>query len=399
MRIGMLADVYKPHVSGITNYISLNKEWLEKNGHEVFVFTFGDEEYHDEEENVIRSPGLPLMDTGYYLGLRYSPQAIKLLKTLDVAHVHHPFLSGTLALRYCRPRGIPVVFTNHTRYDLYARAYLPVLGEVVGEPALEAFLPVFCKAVDLVISPSNGMREVLRKFGVNVPIEVVPNGVDIRSLRSGIQPANRQDFGYSEENVVLIYVGRLGPEKNIPFLLKSFSGAVQAYEHIRLMIVGDGPEKKELMELVEQYQISSKVHFTGMVPYEVVHCYLSMADIFVTASVTEVHPLSVIEAMAVGLPVLGIHSPGISDTVQDGVTGYLVGEENLAAYTAKMVKMISEGEQRKKMGEQARIAAETFAIENTCQRMIELYEKVIQLKKFQRKSIPVRMRRFLDTFR
>ena len=99
MRIGMMADVYKPHVSGVTNYISLNKEYLENAGHEVFVFTFGDEDYHDEETNIIRSPGLPLVDTGYYLSLRHNQQAQKQLRKMDVVHVHHPFLSGNLTQR------------------------------------------------------------------------------------------------------------------------------------------------------------------------------------------------------------------------------------------------------------------------------------------------------------
>ena len=102
MRIGMMADVYLPHISGITNYISLNKKFLEKKGHEVFVFTFSDMDYTDHETNIIRSPGLPLLDTGYYISLSYTPQAKKLLNTMQVVHVHHPFLSGSLALRYCR---------------------------------------------------------------------------------------------------------------------------------------------------------------------------------------------------------------------------------------------------------------------------------------------------------
>ena len=107
MRIGMMADMYKPHVSGITNYISLNKIFLEELGHQVFVFTFGDESYIEEEERVVRSPGLALLDTGVYISLRYTRHARKLLNSMDVVHVHHPFLSGSLALRYCRPRAIP----------------------------------------------------------------------------------------------------------------------------------------------------------------------------------------------------------------------------------------------------------------------------------------------------
>ena len=86
MRIGMMADAYKPHVSGITNYIDLNKRYIEKAGHEVFVFTFGDQDYHDDELRVIRSPGLPLVDTGYYLSFSYNRHYFILKR--EQSHVH-----------------------------------------------------------------------------------------------------------------------------------------------------------------------------------------------------------------------------------------------------------------------------------------------------------------------
>lgn len=181
MRIGMMADTYKPHVSGITTYIDLNKRYLEKAGHEVYVFTFGDTEYPDDEPRVIRSPGLPLIDTGYYLSFRYSHNAKRLLQTMDVVHVHHPFLSGRLALKYCRPLKIPIVFTNHTRYDLYAQTYLG-LPEEITESLLKTYMPSFCDAIDMVVSPSQGMAGVLRKLGVTTPIEIVPNGVDLHAF-------------------------------------------------------------------------------------------------------------------------------------------------------------------------------------------------------------------------
>jgi glycosyltransferase involved in cell wall biosynthesis len=98
MRIAMMTDVYKPHISGVTNYISLNKEYLEKAGHEVFIFTFGDMDHKDDDERVVRSPGFPLTDSGYYLSFRYSRRAKALLQTMDLVHVHHPFLSGRFSL-------------------------------------------------------------------------------------------------------------------------------------------------------------------------------------------------------------------------------------------------------------------------------------------------------------
>ncbi len=219
MRIGMMADVYKPHVSGITTHIALNEAVMTASGHEVFIFTFGEGESEDEQENVIRSPGLPLVDTGFYINIRYSLQAQKLLHTMDVVHVHHPFLSGRLALRYCLPRNIPIVFTNHTRYDLYAQAYLPVLPEGISDTFLKAYLPPFCAACDLVIAPSQGMQEVLARFGVISSVEVVPNGVDLSSFLAPVEPISKGELGFDDRDMLLIYTGRLGPEKDLPLLL------------------------------------------------------------------------------------------------------------------------------------------------------------------------------------
>lgn len=377
MRIGMMADVYKPHVSGVTHYIALNKKHLEALGHEVYVFTFGDEQVQEDESRVIRSPGLPLMDTGYYLGLRYTSHARKLLTTMDVVHVHHPFLSGSLALRYCRSRGVGIVFTNHTRYDLYAKVYLPVLPDVIGLTAIQAYLPAFCKACDVVVAPSHGMKEVLCDLGVEVEVKVVPNGVDIHPFQGTVKAVDRSLFGFFPEDVVLIYTGRLGAEKNLPFLLRAFSGVAQAYPQVRLLIVGDGPERDNLIDRVHHMGLEKRVHITGMVPYENVPAYLACADAFVTASTTEVHPLSVIEAMAAGLPVLGIHSPGISDTVQDGITGFLAMEEDLAGFTAKMVRLVLDDRMRRQMGEQARRESQNYHIEKTVRMMLEVYQEAM----------------------
>ncbi len=386
MRIGMMADIYKPHISGVTNYISLNKSHLEKLGHEVFVFTFAgkDPNYKDDEVNVIRSPGIPLFDTGYSFNLRYNLKSRKLLQTMDVVHVHHPFISGSLALLYCRRKNIPIVFTNHTRYDLYTQAYTTGVVEIISETAIEAYLPNFCRSIDLVIAPSPGMRDVLRNMGVDVHIEVIPNGVNLEPFKNNIEKKNRAELGFREDDVLLIYVGRLGPEKNLQFLLRAFAGAAQAYDHIGLILAGDGPEKDNLQDRVRYMQLENKVKFVGFVPYEQLPPYLAMADAFVTASVTEVHPLSVIEAMASGLPVLGINSPGIGDTVVDGETGFLAREEDLAVFTAKMVRLITEPEKRVQMGKQAQMVAEQYSIVNTAEKLLDQYNRLIASKRTSR---------------
>jgi glycosyltransferase involved in cell wall biosynthesis len=399
MRIGMMADAYKPHLSGVTNYIALNKRYLEAAGHEVYVFTFGDLEYGDEEPRVIRSPGIPLSDTGFYLSLRYTPQARRLLQTMDVVHVHHPFLSGRLALRYARPLRIPIVFTNHTRYDLYAQTYLPFLPEEMSESLLRAYLPAFCEAVDLVISPSAGVAQVLRDLGVKVPIEIVPNGVELNRFREA-QPLPRAEFGWSSQEIVFVYAGRIAPEKNLPFLLRAFAGVAQAVPNVYLLLIGGGQKQseEELRELIAELGIDRRVRWTGQVPYEHLPAYLAMGDVFVTASVTEVHPLSVIEAMGSGLPVVGIRSPGVGDTVVHGESGFLAPHD-LAAFTAYLTRISLEPERRREMGHRARQEAEKYDIQRTSQIMLAHYERLILASRPQQASLGVRLRAIWERMR
>jgi 1,2-diacylglycerol 3-alpha-glucosyltransferase len=397
MRIGMMTDVYKPHVSGITNYISLNKQYLEKAGHEVYIFTFGDLDFPDDEERVVRSPGFPLTDTGYYLSFRYSRHAKALLQTMDLVHVHHPFLSGRLALNYCRSLRIPIVFTNHTRYDLYAQVYLPLLPEEFSDTFLQNYMPTFCQGVDLVISPSVGMGEVLKKLGVDIPIEIIPNGVDLKLFQAACEDC-RPEFGFQEDDILLVYSGRLGPEKSVDFLIRAFAGTAEAIENVHLLIIGGGPEEQALMQLASQTAAAGRIHFTGMLPYDELPRYLSMGDIFVTASVTEVHPLSVVEAMATGLPVLGIHSVGVGDIVENGLTGFLSSQDQ-AAFAALLTRLCMDGDLRRRMGAAARKKSGAYSIEHTTQVMLKRYERLLSEFAPHRRGLGYRIRNLVERLR
>jgi glycosyltransferase involved in cell wall biosynthesis len=228
---------------------------------------------------------------------------------------------------------------------------------------------------------------------------VVPNGVDLRPFQEPVAPVNRSRFGFSDEDVVLVYVGRLGPEKNLQFLLRSFAGTSQAYDHARLLMIGGGPDRETLEDLSTHLGVRDKVCFTGMLPYEEVPAYMAAADAFVTASVTEVHPMTVIEAMAASLPVLGIQSPGVGDTILDGETGYLVSSQDLASFTAMMVRLVREDDQRRRMGESARKAADSYAIERTCGMMEERYHQVVELARARKKGLRARLLRWMDALK
>jgi len=395
MKIGMMVDSYKPYVSGITNYVDINKHHLELAGHEVFVFTFGDME---SESRIIYNKGVPLADSGFYLSLRYSKTAKKLLQSMDIVHVHHPFLSGRLALHYCRPAQIPIAFTNHTRYDLYAQAYLPMMPNEISHGLLQAYMPSFCEAVDLVIAPSAGMEKVLRQLNVERHIEVIPNGVDLKNFHEA-EPFSRAYLGYKADDILLVYAGRLAPEKNLPFLLESFAGIAQAIPHAHLMLVGSGIQQfeEEIKSLVGELGLTERVRFTGRLAYDQLPAYLAMCDIFVTASITEVHPLSVIEALGAGLPVMGVYSVGVSDTVQDGVTG-LLATHDLPAFTAKLTRLCLDLNLRAQMSDSARKASSAYDIGRTTRLMLEQYEMLKREYKPRKGNWAVQMRELLEKF-
>jgi 1,2-diacylglycerol 3-alpha-glucosyltransferase len=398
MRIGMMADIYKTQVSGVTNSIALSKRWLEKEGHEVFIFTFGDDDVVDNEKNIIRTTGVPVVDTGIYLNLRYNRRARHLLYSMDITHVHHPFVSGSLAMRYCVPRNIPIVFTNHTRYDLLTQAYLPILPETIGDAALKAYLSPFYRACDLVIVPSASMQHILKEhFGLISPVEVIPNGLDLTPYREDIQPIDRSKFGFSTNDVISIYVGRLSPEKNLSLLLRAFYGVAMTYDHVRLLVVGDGPERENLEAQVKHMDIDTKVFFTGMVDYKEIPSYLACSDIFVTPSSAETFGLSTVEAMAAGLPTLGIDSPGTGDIIEDGVTG-LVTSDDLAVFTAKLVLLSTNHELRRVMGKQAIQASKKYDIQTTTNILIQHYQQLVEAAKRRKKGARYKLTRFLDRF-
>jgi glycosyltransferase involved in cell wall biosynthesis len=379
MRIGMMVDMYKPQVSGITTYVSLNKKVLETLGHRVFVFTFGDQDYEDDELNVLRSPGLPLNinDTGFNMSFRYNKVAQRKVRSMDLIHVHHPFLSGSLALRYAAPRGIPVVYTNHTRFDLYAQHYMPsFVPDAVGMAFLKTYLPGFCKRCDLVISPSAGIEVVMRGLGVETPIKVIPNGVDIGPFQNPTKQLTRADAGLPDEAIVLMYLGRLSPEKNLSMLLEAFLGVAAAQPQVVLALVGTGPDVDSLKETAAESGFGDRVKFLGKVDYEDVPAYYRLADAFVTASETEVHPLSLIEAMAAGLPALGVASPGVADTLVDGVNG-LLSKPDVASFTAKLMLLVMQTDQRRQMAERAAADARQYDIHRTAAIVLEQYEALV----------------------
>jgi 1,2-diacylglycerol 3-alpha-glucosyltransferase len=219
------------------------------------------------------------------------------------------------------------------------------------------------------------VREVLLRFGVPEPVVVIPNGVDLDRFYHPSNPKSKAALGLAPSDVLAIYTGRLADEKNLTTLLAQFAVALDIVPQLKLLLVGDGPARGELLAQARELDISDAVHFYGSETYSSMPDILAAADIYITASVTEVHPLALIEAMAVGLPVVASRSPGIIETVEHGVSGLLAGQPQ-SGLAAAITPLASNGDLRRKMARAAREASRAYAISVTVQSTVELYERL-----------------------
>lgn len=374
MRIGMCCDMYLPHVSGVTNHIRLYKKHYETLGHEVFIFTFGDKDYEDDEPHVIRTSAIAWGDTGWNFSPAYSLEARKLLKTMDVIHAHHPFQAGRLAAIVARRHNIPLVFTNHTRYDLYSDAYAHFVPQGPRYKTLKTYLSSFLDDCNVVIAPSKSIESWLRSFIGCDHVTTVPNGINIDRFANPRHTVTRSELGLGENDFVFCYLGRVSPEKNTDYLLHEFFEVAANNESAKLLIVGGGPDLQATRERVSRHELGGHVIFAGMQPYEMLPAYTAISDAFVTGSVSEVHPLVVLEAMAAGLPVVAVSSPGISDTVEQGRSGLLAKSPTPSALAIEMQMILRDPRLRDRLAAGASDRIKEYSFSKTADTILKYYE-------------------------
>lgn len=374
MRIVLFSDVYKPVVNGVVNHVALLKRYFEQWGEQVWLFVPGQPDVAEGEANVIRLPGIPIADTGYHLSVTLDQRARNILKQADVIHVHHPFLSGSFGLNAARKYDLPLVFTNHTRYDLYVQQYLPLIPEALSDTALQAFFRVFSQRCSAFIAPSQGIADVMREeWGVQGQVSVIPNGVELEDFHSAVPAKSRQALGIPVDALVGVFVGRMSGEKDVDRLLRIFAVLAEEEPRLHLLLIGGGPELAGYRSLARELGVDASVTFSGAIPYNQIPGYLKLADFFVSASVSEVHPLTFIEAAATGLPAVGIDSPGVADMIVDGKTGFVAADSDLS-FGLRVLRLAQDAELRAWMGQAAQAHSRAYAAHTNAREVLNLYQ-------------------------
>ena len=370
MRIGLLSDCYRPGVNGIVRFLTLHRRALEEAGHQALVFTFGPP-HAEDEPGTLRSPGVPFLRPGYHLSLGYSRRALEALRTCDVLHANQPAMSGLLAIRYGRRFGIPTVLTCHSRYDLLWKTALPLVPLALYRRMLGAAIGRITAACDRVIVTSHEAARVMRTLGVAQPLAVIPIGVDLARLGCARRTLTRAELGLPAQAPLAVTVGRLAPEKNVGLLLRALAQPALAEAH--LLVVGEGPERGALETLARRLGVERRVHFVGQAALEDVPAYAALADVFVTGSLVEMLPVSAIEALAVGLPVLGPEVAWIRELVRPGENGLLAAPEP-HPFAEAWARLNADRALRARLGAGARLSAARYDIRQTTAELVALYE-------------------------
>lgn len=373
----MFTDMYAPHISGVTTYIRLFKRRFEELGHEVFVFTFGNTEHLDDEPNIVRSAGLPIGNTGFNFSLMYSAEARAIIPTLDVAHVHHPFQSGRLVQQHTKDHNLPLVFTNHTRYDIYSDTYAEFVPKRPRYAALKWELGRFLDNCSVVVTPSPSIVRWLDEFIGYEGAIVMPAGINLHSFAHPATTKTRAELGISEDDLVYCYIGRVELEKNMEYLFSEFRLVADAIPNARLLVVGGGNACDALTEEALCHPHSDRMIFVGSVPYDEVPAYAHLGDVFVTGSTSETLGLVVLEAMAAGLPIVAVDSPGIGESVIHGECGLLAPTAEPGLLAHGMVHLALDSELRARLAAGATERARAFSLDVAADRMLALYAALI----------------------
>ena len=391
MRIGLFTDSYPPYINGVSTSVAMLKKALEKKGHTVYVVTVSNNALkyeYDEDEKIVKVPGIPIGIYDYRLSRIYPLTMINTMKNwnLDVIHSHTEFGIGILARLVAKQFDIPLVHTYHTLYEDYTHYITHGYFDKSSKKIVEYLTKFYCdKTATELIVPTNKIYKLFKeKYEFQKNIHIVPTGIEVERFytenvdKSYVQTL-RKKLKLQKKDFVILFVGRLASEKNVEFLLNAQRKLIEKHPNIKLLIVGDGPDKEKYEQLAKDLKISQNVIFNGKAAWEEMPFFYHCADVFATASTTETQGLTVIEAMAAGVVPLCIKDEAFLGTVTNELNGLIF--ENEEEYINQVLMLYKDEQLRQRYDNQARIQAEHCSSSSYAERVLEVYNRAIMDKK------------------
>lgn len=409
MRIGIFTESYPPLVNGVSTSILMLQRALEKEGHEVFIVTVGNDKLKYALENdgkILRLPSLHIAHLyDYKVTSVYPIKAINMIKkmNLDIIHTNVEFTIGMFARVVSVQLGIPLVHTYHTMWEDYTH-YITKNNKVLDKVTKSAvkYLSVFfgdTTATELIV-PTKKIYDLFKdKYKVKKNIHIVPTGIETSKFyreNFPIREVNKlkRYLGIKRKDFCILTVSRIAQEKSIDRLITNHKKLIEKYPNFKLVIVGDGPDLDKLKELTKELKIENNIIFTGKIALNNIPLYYMLGDIFVTASKTETQGLTVVEAMSASIPVVAVNDDSFKNSVIDDLNGYLFDSDE--EYISYISKIYEDKELYDRLSKQARILSNDFSSEIFGKKVLKVYETAIKNYNENNKRLSAKFKRFLE---
>lgn len=375
MNIAVFTDTYLPQINGVVTSTVTFAEEFERQGHNVYIFAPRVDEEKRSTEQVFRFrsvvwPG----QKEHRLSIPWSRKMNKFEELeIDVIHAQTPFSMGYLAQIMGKRHQLPVIHTYHTFFAKYLH-YVPLLPQKMMEKYAHYESKRFCNRCNHIVVPSTQMKEKLSDYGVTVPIDVIPTGINLQSVGElESRSAFRARYHIKNDEKLCIFVGRLGIEKNVYFLLQAFQKIKDAVPHAKLFIGGDGPEKADMIDTVQKQGLVDSVIFSGYLNRQAVFSAFQAADLCLFPSVTETQGLIVLESLACQTPVVCINAMGVRDVLANNQGGFL-SEETVPDFVDKAIQLLTDTPLYEKKVSEAAARVDAFSSETCARKMLKVFQ-------------------------
>ncbi|WP_017416165.1 glycosyltransferase family 4 protein [Clostridium tunisiense] len=383
MKILITSDTYSPMVNGVvTSTMNLYNE-LRKQGHDVRILTLSSngKSYINDNVYFLKSIAIKVYP-GARIGATIKDTLIKdiIQWKPDIVHSQTEFTTLIYARYIVKKLSIPHVHTYHTMYEDYLK-YL-FKGKLITKENLRKIVKRILNKVDLVITPTIKVKETLISYGVYTHISVVPTGIDLSRFMVDLLDAEKEKLKeklhIQKEDKVIVYVGRIGEEKNIEEVINNFAELVKVDQKVKLVIVGGGPYLEILRKVALENKVDDKIIFTGMIGPTDIYKYYKVGDVFVTASTSETQGLTYIEALSCGVPVLCKYDQCIDNVIINDHNGFAYNTKD--EFVEEALKILNDAAYRNELSQNAISKAKEFSKEVFGNKICKQYEMVQVLK-------------------
>lgn len=336
MKICLMNDSFPPLIDGVANCVINYASVISQQLGSATVVTPAnpDSEGDDYPFPVVRYTSMPITEKlcGYRTGYPFSSSKLKLLgdSNFDIIHSHCPFASTVMARVLREKTGAPLILTYHTKFDIDIRRALPT--KIISDAAIK-LVAANISACDEVWTVSNGAGENLRSLGYEGDYIVMENGVDFpcgRADREDVEEL-RAAYGFTDDVPVFLFVGRLLWYKGLKQVFDALRILSDKGIKYHMLIVGDGMDRQEMEDYVDEIGIRDSVVFAGAVcDREDLRVYYTAGDLFLFPSLYDTNGIVVREAAACGVGSLLIEGSCAAEGITHGRTGILTKDDPAA---------------------------------------------------------------------